>query len=211
MMIDLDFFAEPGAWGLIGLLFFATINLVSSILLRPTRKRLLANVQALVKTGQLNKSDQAWIRADIDRSRGAHFIVASLLAPVIVPAAAIYGFYDGWNGKTKTTKETLKDTRNSLEASYVKTVSLFEGHDPRKGNYWNDSRRLQIRDDADTLEEWNNPVAMIWVSFWLLFAFPLLLVGYLASGTMRPFFERLGNPLRQVVEGIVSALVPSPK
>lgn len=200
MMIDV--IREPAFWMLAAIVTFSIVQLISALALRAARRGMLRAVQAISDERDINASDKAWLRYEIDRSRGAHILLGSFLAPLAFPAAAIFGLYDGWTRRAADGL-SLSSTQQQFDEAEQRHINLCEGHDPSKGRYWSDARRKQISSYADTLESWNHPIAYIWIGVWLAAAFPLVLATYWISGSVRPFVDNLWRPLREPVASLI--------
>lgn len=192
------------------------VQMVASLLLRNTRRRLVNAVDSVMKEGALSRPDKAWLRSKIETSSGNHLLIAALFAPFAIFGAVALGLYDGLNNakRARVSPDNLADridqisveleeTRAKLEAADAKGISLMEGADPRDGNLWNDPRRKEIDDLVHTVETWSHPIAVLWIFLWLIVAVPFVLVGYAISGTVAPFLTNLWEPLRTLIVGSV--------
>ncbi|WP_161632254.1 hypothetical protein [Aliihoeflea sp. 2WW] len=189
---------EPAVWVLVGLLTCAFLTLLTAIRLRPVRRRMLVLMHEIQAEGRLTPADKAWMRTEIDRSRGYHLLLVSPFAPFAIFAAIAAGIAEGWRpsiGYENRIDEIKRDT----DLLHRKGVEISEGIDPMKGRYWNDIRRQEIYELSATLETWSNPIAMLWILIWLGLAAPFLLIGYLVSGTLRPFLVNVWEPFRDPV------------
>lgn len=218
-MIDLldAYIHEPGFWVLAFLLGCALINLVSSLLLRGKRARLLALVKEIIAEGRLNDADKAWLVDDIERSKGTHLLIAAPFAPFFIIAALALSAYEGWTETQDGEKSSSDDTSPAatrkrlaslderMDAVRAKITIDSKGVDPRAGAYWNDKRRTEIEDLALDIETWNNPIAMTWIVLWLIAASPLMVIAYFASGSLRPFVVNIWEPLREPILSVLSA------
>ncbi len=208
--------SEPGYWAMAFLMMCALITLTSALYLRPKRTRFLEVVNEIVAEGRLTRADKAWLRSEIDRSKGVHLLIASPFAPFAIVAALVVAIFDGWNeGDNDISHEALQRKLDRLdrniEATEAEVVELSEGVDPRKGNYWNDSRREEMRKLIYTIETWNNPLSMAWILAWMILASPLVLVAYFVSGSLKPFIVNIWEPLRNPVRSALLTIRPTLK
>lgn len=204
-----SFAREPGIWALSFLLTCALITLASSLLLKRTRSKLLSLVTELAYDEKLTKADKAWLRAEIDRSKGGHMIIAAPFAPFAILAALAVAAYEGWaedrqdegrrDEDLSKTRERIADLDEKIVLLHARVIEEGEGIDPKSGAFWDDPRRKEISDLAFTLETWNNPLAMVWIFAWLIVAAPLMLIAYFASGSLKPFIVNVWDPLREPV------------
>lgn len=211
MTMGIDALLQPGPLVLLSLLTFAVIKVAAAIYLRPRRRKLLALVASLVAEDDLSKEDKAWLRDEVDTSRGMTFLAVSPLAPFAILFAIVVGVVEGWRGRGE--KDGLFDYQAEVDRLnrdsdrvQARMVEIESGLDPRKGIYWNDKRRTQIADLTFDIETLSHPIAALWVFAWVVVASPLLVVGYLISGTIRPFLEHLWRPFR---DPLVAALARS--
>lgn len=194
---------------------FAAITLVSAIAMRSTRRKLLALVSEIVGEGRLTKADRAWLRFEVEKSKGTHLLVASAFAPGAILGAIVVGAYEGWMAKHRgksdephldELRSSIDKTRGSIANLEAKFIKEHAGVDPREGLYWNDPRREQIGDLASALESWNNPIAMSWIIVWMVISLPALGVGYLIAGSLQPIVKNVWEPLRLPIMAIVDHL-----
>ncbi len=82
---------EPAVWVLVGLLTCAFLTLLTAIRLRPVRRRMLVLMHEIQAEGRLTPADKAWMRTEIDRSRGYHLLLVSPFAPFAIFAAIAAG------------------------------------------------------------------------------------------------------------------------
>lgn len=201
-----EFWLEPGIWALAALLIFAAIRLVASIALRQSRRRMVELVDQIASEERLTRADKASLRAEIERSKGQALLVAAPFAPFAIFGAIAVGIYEGASKKNRNV--WIKEIEADIERMQAEAIELTEGVDPRTGNYWRDARHKEIRDISAHLETWNNPIAMTWISIWLVAALPFLGLGYLVSGSIRPFVMNVWGPLREPVISVLSGLHP---
>ncbi|NSZ73304.1 hypothetical protein G6L74_06050 [Agrobacterium tumefaciens] len=189
--------SHPGVIALVFILACAAVTLTAAILLRPTRKRLLSLVTELCDEGKLTHADRAWLRVEIKRSKGSHLLIAAPFAPFAILGALAVAAYEGW--VEDHDDERISELEKEIDRLHAEQVVESEGVDPRTGLYWKDARHSEIRDLSLTLEIWNNPLAMMWILFWLVVASPLMVLAYLASGSLKPFVVNVWEPLREPV------------
>lgn len=193
---------------------FPLVQLVAALLLKGTRRRLLAAVDDVLSEGPLAPSDKAWLRDEIDTSSGTHLLIVSFFAPFAIFGAVALGLYDGLSIKRKPARSAqnlsdrienlsaeLEETRLRLERMDAKGILISQGVDPRDGKLWDDPRRRAISSLTYSVETWSHPIAALWIFFWLIVAVPFVLVGYAISGTIAPFLKNLWEPLRALLIG----------
>lgn len=195
---------------------FPLVQLVAALLLRTTRRKLLAAIDGVLSDGPLGPADKAWLRNEIDTSSGTHLLIASFFAPFAILGAVALGFYDGFYAKKKpplshakladridVISAELEESRQSIETMEAKGILLAQGVDPREGKLWADPRRREISELVHVVETWNHPIATVWIILWLVIAAPFILVGYAISGTIAPFLSNLWEPLRTLIVGLL--------
>lgn len=209
----IDAILQPGPLILAALVVFAVIKCAAALVIRSHRRRMLTKVRSLIAEPDLTREDKAWLRDEIETSKGKMLLAVSPLAPIAIFGAAMVGAYEGWRareggGRLFDFDSEVERIDRDTDRIHAKAVKLREGFDPRSGKYWNDPRREEIFDDSFVVEVWSSPLAALWIIAWLILASPLLLVGYAVSGTIRPFIENLWQPFR---EPLASALVRATK
>ncbi|CAM5419598.1 hypothetical protein ATER59S_02373 [Aquamicrobium terrae] len=205
-------FIEPGALFLIAFVALGAVHFIASAWLRPRRRRLLQLVTEIARDKDITREDKAWLRTEIDLSKSKTVLFASIIAPFAIIGALILGFYEGWRararGKLADFDEHADLYERDSERMHKEIVELDTGLDPAKGKFWSDPRRKEVQEIAFTIENWSNPLAMIWILFWLVASIPLLAVGYFLSGSMQPFIQNLWEPIRDPVAAILHRVVP---
>ncbi|MBN7759469.1 hypothetical protein JYP46_21830 [Nitratireductor aquimarinus] len=204
----IDLFREPGFWVLAILTICGGITLVSSLVLRRTRRRLLDLVEEMSSEAPLSREDKALLRSETERSYGSELFVAAPFAPFAIFGAVALGAYEGW--KKESYDQTVERFDKSADRIYAESIELTEGIDPRRGRLWNHPRRRELHDHVIALETWNHPIAMTWIMCWIILALPFLGLSYLISGTMRPFYANIWEPLRDPVVSILRSVKHHP-
>jgi len=195
---------EPGYWALAFLLACAVATLIASLALRGTRRRFADLVNELIDEGRLTKADKAWLRAEIERSKGAHLLIASPFAPFAILGALAVAAYEGWLGERHDVR--LEQIEADIDRLHAETVELSQGVDPRTGNYWKDERHREIRHLSMVLETWNNPLSMIWITAWLAIASPFMVLAYFVTGSLKPFIMNVWEPLRDPILAVLESV-----
>lgn len=194
---------EPGFWVLAFMVICAAITLASSLYVRQARRRMLKLLNEMRAEGKFSEADKAWLRQDIKTAQGKVLLVAAPFAPFAIFAALALGLYEGWTSLTYD--QTVRKIEADTDRLHAEVIRISEGIDPRTGKLWNDPRRREITDLSLTLETWGNPIAMTWIIIWMVVAAPFLFLGYLTSGTFRPFIANVWDPLRDPVSSIIRA------
>lgn len=199
---------DPIFWVLAALPLFGLINLVASLYLRKSRRRLIEVINSMTSDARITKADKAFLRAEIGTSGGRHLLFAAPFAPAAILAAVVLGFVEGWQARNKSRRlfdlQTQIDRlQRESDTLTINAVKATEGHDPSAGVFWDDPRRREVQELSHVIETWSNPLATLWILFWLAMSAPLLVVGYLASGSIRPFVVNLWEPIRDpILSGI---------
>jgi hypothetical protein len=195
--------SEPGFWVLCSLVVFASISLAASVLMRAKRRALLQLVSELVSEPH-TRADRAWLRYEIGRSKGGHLLFAAPFAPFAILGAIAIGAYEGWAAKGRSYDDHVSVIKRETEEIQVRTIELVGSVKLSDAKLWSDPRRKQVFALASAIGDWNNPISMLWISFWLLAASPLLLIGYFVMGSTRPFLVNVWPPLREPVATILN-------
>ena len=205
---------EPGVWALSLLVFCAIATITSSLALRGSRRKFLALVSEITSEDNLTRADKAWLRSEIEQSKGTHLLVAAPFAPFAIVAALVFAAYEGWDDEVghissaglAKERERLARLDERLDAVHARVIKESEGVDPMEGNFWHDPRRQEIGRLVNDLETWNNPIAMSWIIAWLVVASPLMIIAYLVSGSLKPFVTNVWDPLRGPVMAALASL-----
>ncbi|RUV37018.1 hypothetical protein [Mesorhizobium sp. M7A.F.Ca.MR.148.00.0.0] len=197
-----DVMRDPVFWLLMILPLCAIVQLMAALYLRTRRRELLSLVEELA-SDDLNKEDRAWLRHEIDRSRAIHLLIATPFVPFAILGALAIAVYEGWKVAASSYNERVHSVELSADRMHRKAVEIGEGISLKKSVIWDDPRSKRVRELVGQIEDWNSPIAMVWIAAWLIAALPLLVVAYFISGSIRPFVVNLWGPLREPIASIL--------
>lgn len=197
-----DMMRDPVFWLLMILPLCSVIQLIAALYLRTRRRELLSLVEDLA-TENLNKEDRAWLRHEIERSRATHLLIASPFVPFAILGAVAIAVYEGWKVAASSYDERVKSIELNADRIHRQAVEIGEGISLKKSVFWDDPRSKRVRELAGHIEDWNNPIAMVWIAAWLIAALSLLVLAYFVSGSIRPFVVNLWGPLREPIASIL--------
>lgn len=175
----------------------ALINLAASMWVRQARRDLLVLVKRLWP--EASPQDRTWLWHEVDRSKGTHLLIASPLAPFAILGAVALGVYEGWRGAHETYDGHVKRIQGETALLEKDVYRLVTGEDADSSKIWNSPDGQRLGRLADHIENWNHPVAMLWIIGWLVVASPLLLGAYFVVGSLKPVITNMWAPLREPI------------
>lgn len=196
---------EPGMWVLLILISCSLIQCAASLALRKTRKRFADLVAEVMQEGNLTRGDKAWLKSQIDKSKGTHLLLSAPFAPFAILGAFVLGFVEA--SKERSFNDSSEYWHKIGEKLTKDEVVEAYDADPTKGRLWLDDRRQEIQNASYTIETWNNPISVLWISAWLIISAPLLVISYFVTGSLRPFASSIWKPLQEPAVAALSLLM----
>ena len=179
---------------------------VSFLALRRARREWLRLASDLKSDPRFDVNDKVWLQNYVDDTRSRWFFVfVSALSPIWLPVLAIVFLYETVRDvvfRGLSYDQMVNQMTANAETEHAELMARIEGElsgvDPREGGLWDDKRRRQLAELSTTIEIGSNPVALTWLTIWIVLTSPIWILSLFIFGLQH--FRSATSLMKQAVE-----------